>query len=416
MLEIIRYASFFTYCGSHIYYAYSIIGMMYRLADRSVLPKKKWKDALILFFVNATYFGIGSALGLGLLKNFGLFWLVFYLQERLLFQVPKKTARFLTLYVTLCTLSNILFYYGVFAIFMNEPLAYFENVFQPMSFLKIYALSFSYFSTTFALRFYNKEKNAAPLRHLISSMYQVKFMLICMAALFAYLLFHGIMYGSLDNSLQAKIWSLSGCVYISVGFVFALRYATKLSYFYYLDEKNLKLQKALDRQKRDVSDLIDAADMDTLTKVRNRTAGMKEILKWMESGRYFVLCLIDLDSLKYVNDFIGHQSGDQYLLKVVEIVGRYCRQDRDLFWRYGGDEFLLAYAGLPVIEAYHRMELIADEVKQEGEIQNLPMQISFGVEVWDKSSDFDTLFAKVDEQMYAMKREHKQQAPQFMRN
>lgn len=415
MLEIVRYGSLLAYCVSHLYYSYNIVCMIYCLVKRPVLPKRLWKDALIFFCINVLYFSICSALGLGLLKNYGLFWVVFYLQERYLFQVPKESAKFLMLHVTLCTLSNILFYYGLLAILIDRPLVYFDNVFEPLDFCKVYALSVSYFSTSFTFRYYMKEKNLAPLRHLISSMNQMKFMLFSMTALFIYLLFQGIMYGNLDNSIQAKIWSLSGCIYITVGFRIAIGYATKLSYFYHLDEKNLELQKALDRQKQDVSDLIDVADMDNLTKIRNRASGMKEILKWMESGKYFVLCLIDLDSLKYVNDCIGHQAGDQYLRKVVEIIERNCRQDRDLIWRYGGDEFLLAYTGLPVAKAYRKMEMIADQVKQEGAAKNLPMQISFGVEVWDKNSDFDTLFAKVDEQMYAMKREHKQQAPQFMR-
>ena len=128
-----------------------------------------------------------------------------------------------------------------------------------------------------------------------------------------------------------------------------------------------------------------------------------------------MLCLIDLDGLKYTNDFIGHDAGDRYLLKVVEAIEQHCRQDRDLLWRHGGDEFMLAYAGISVIEAYGRMECIAERVSQAGAEQGIPMQISFGVEGWDGSSDFDTLFAKVDEQMYRMKHKHKQHSPQLVR-
>lgn len=415
MLNLIRCGAFICYCGSHIYYNYCIVRMLYNVLQRPVRPQRLWRDAVCLFVINAAYFGLCSSLGLGLLKNYGLFWLVFYIQERLLLQVPRNAARFFTLYVTLCTLSNILFYYGLAAILMNQPLAYFDNVFHPMDFRKIYALSVSYFSTTFALRHCAKEKKAAPLRHLIASMSQMRFMLLSMGVLFVYLLFQGIMYGNLYSGLQEKIWSLSGCLYISMGFRLTLRYAIKLSYFYQLDEKNLQLQQALDRQKRDVSDLIDVADMDTLTKVRNHAAGLREIRTWIAQERPFVLCLIDLDGLKYINDFVGHEAGDRYLLQVVDTVGRHCRQDRDLFWRHGGDEFLLAYAGVSVIEAYGRMERIAEQVRQAGAGQGLPMQISFGVEAWEPNYDFDTLFIKVDEQMYRMKQKHKQQCPQLVR-
>lgn len=122
-----------------------------------------------------------------------------------------------------------------------------------------------------------------------------------------------------------------------------------------------------------------------------------------------------LDGLKYVNDYIGHEAGDRYLRTVVEVVGRHCRQDRDLFWRNGGDEFVLAFAGLSDIEAYGRMERIAKQVHQEGEDSGIPMQISFGVETWDKAGDFDALFTIIDAQMYRMKQKHQQQCPQLVR-
>ncbi|HIY06687.1 MAG TPA: hypothetical protein H9844_06375 [Candidatus Evtepia faecigallinarum] len=61
------------------------------------------------------------------------------------------------------------------------------------------------------------------------------------------------------------------------------------------------------------------------------------------------------------------------------------------------------------------MGRIADEVREVGIAQQLPMCISFGVVAWDEKSDYLSLFGSVDEQMYAMKREHKQQMAQFMR-
>lgn len=415
MHDVIRYASFFAYCGAHIHYDYCIVRMLYRLKRQSVRPAILWRSTLLLFGINTLYFGACSAVGLGLLKNFALFWLVFYVEERFLCRVPKQTAWFCTLYITLCTMGCFLLWYGFASIAMQQPLSYFYNVFMPLDYRKIYILSFSYLCAALPIRHFAKEKNAAPLRHLITSMNQMRFMMLSMVALFAYLLFQGILYGSLHSGLAEKLWSLSGCVYISMGFLFALRYAIKLTYFYRLDERNIRLQQQLDRQKQDVSDLIDVADIDTLTQIRNHAAGVKAIHEWMAQGRDFALCLIDLDGLKYVNDYIGHEAGDRYLRTVVEVVGRHCRQDRDLFWRNGGDEFLLAFAGLSDIEAYGRMERIAKQVHQEGEDSGIPMQISFGVETWDKAGDFDALFTIIDAQMYRMKQKHQQQCPQLVR-
>lgn len=403
------------YVGAHLWYCRSILQLSFRLTEQPASGKRLWGCAVLLFGLNTSYFALCSALGLGLLKNFALFWLVFYWEERFLFRVPPSAARFLTLHVVLCTLSNILFYYGLLSLLIDQPLAYFSNILQPMDYRKVLALAVSYLSASVIFCVESLARRTVLLKRLIASMGQLKFLLASMAALYVYLLFQGILYGSLGNSLPEKLWSLMGCLYISVGFLFAARYAMRLSYFYHLDQKNLTLQTQLDRQRRDVSDLIDTADLDTLTKIRSRAAGEKELGRWMADGQGFVLCLMDLDSLKFVNDRIGHQYGDQYLCRVVEIVRGHCRQDRDLLWRGGGDEFLLAYAGLSEEEARRRMGRIADQVRQEGIARQMPMRISYGVETWDQESDYPALFERVDGQMYAMKREHKRQMAQFMR-
>ena len=403
------------YVGAHLWCCRSVLHLTFRLTQQPVTGKRLWRSAGVLFAINTSYFGLCSALGLGLLNNFALFWLVFYLEVRFLFHAPNRAAWFLTLHVVLCTLSNILLYYDLLSLLIDQPLVYFSNILRPLDYRKTIALAVSYLSASVIFCFEVREKRTLPLRRLIASMNQLKFLLVSMVALYGYLLFQGILYGSLGNSLAEKLWSLAGCLYISVGYVFALRYAMRGSYFYDLHQKNLALQKVLDRQRRDVSDLIDTADLDTLTKIRSRAAGEKELAQWMADGQGFVLCLMDLDSLKFVNDRIGHQYGDQYLCQVVEIVRGHCRQDRDLLWRGGGDEFLLAYAGLSREEALRRMEQIAEQVRREGTVQQLPMSISFGVETWDQESDYPALFERVDGQMYAMKREHKRQMAQFMR-
>lgn len=52
-----------------------------------------------------------------------------------------------------------------------------------------------------------------------------------------------------------------------------------------------------------MSSPIDAADMDTLTKICNRAAEEKELGRWIADGQGFVLCLMRLDSLRYVNQY-----------------------------------------------------------------------------------------------------------------
>ena len=79
-------------------------------------------------------------------------------------------------------------------------------------------------------------------------------------------------------------------------------------------------------------ELYAAVYMDPLTGALNRRA-------WEELGyKARRVVLIDLDSLKFINDNIGYRAGDKYLVALVEVL-----QSRfaDRVYRLAGDEFLV---------------------------------------------------------------------------
>lgn len=79
---------------------------------------------------------------------------------------------------------------------------------------------------------------------------------------------------------------------------------------------------------------------DPLTKRYNRRylARLRERLEAPEA-RYGVL-VVDIDDFKEYNDELGHQAGDDVLLRVGEFLSRSVRAE-DAVMRWGGDEFLL---------------------------------------------------------------------------
>lgn len=90
-----------------------------------------------------------------------------------------------------------------------------------------------------------------------------------------------------------------------------------------------------------------SASHDSLTGLRNRSAfelGLREareqVLHAPREQRPHVLCFIDLDRFKIVNDTAGHAAGDALLREVANLLRRLCRS-RDLAARLGGDEFAL---------------------------------------------------------------------------
>jgi diguanylate cyclase len=87
-----------------------------------------------------------------------------------------------------------------------------------------------------------------------------------------------------------------------------------------------------------------AATHDTLTHLPNRLAFNDAIEKAVTTARdekrAHMLCLIDLDGFKHVNDGAGHAAGDEVLRAVAICLVRNCRAG-DMVARLGGDEFAL---------------------------------------------------------------------------
>ncbi len=86
------------------------------------------------------------------------------------------------------------------------------------------------------------------------------------------------------------------------------------------------------------------ARYDQLTGLLNRQAFErileKSIADVSSCDRTDVLCFIDLDQFKIVNDTVGHLAGDIFLKQVAEIFSSRLHND-DVLARFGGDEFLL---------------------------------------------------------------------------
>ncbi|MCH8552217.1 MAG: EAL domain-containing protein [Natronospirillum sp.] len=81
---------------------------------------------------------------------------------------------------------------------------------------------------------------------------------------------------------------------------------------------------------------------DPLTGAINRRGLEKQLKRSIEEARdhdsHHLLCFIDLDQFKVVNDTAGHPAGDQVLQEVTRLLRRELRQ-ADILARLGGDEF-----------------------------------------------------------------------------
>jgi len=105
------------------------------------------------------------------------------------------------------------------------------------------------------------------------------------------------------------------------------------------------------------------ASHDELTGLKNRRyfeQQLKAILKVPQQEH--VLCYLDLDQFKVVNDTCGHAAGDELLKQVGVILRRYVRSD-DTVARLGGDEFGIMLCNCPLQNARRAMDLIRQAIQ-----------------------------------------------------
>jgi diguanylate cyclase (GGDEF)-like protein len=108
------------------------------------------------------------------------------------------------------------------------------------------------------------------------------------------------------------------------------------------------------------------ASHDPLTGLHNRRHAdqylEERIAEFDRYRRDFAIALVDLDDFKRVNDEHSHDTGDEVLRLVAQLLRERCR-DTDLVSRYGGEEFLLCFPQAGMVAAREACEKIREAVE-----------------------------------------------------
>ena len=151
---------------------------------------------------------------------------------------------------------------------------------------------------------------------------------------------------------------------------------------------------------------------DSLTGLYNRTFFDLEMER-LSDKRYMHVGIVvcDLDGLKFVNDTLGHSSGDEMISNAASIM-RQCIRSSEIIARIGGDEFAIL---LPEIDEGGIHGLI-QRLRREMEHFNagkpgIPVSLSIGYAVGrNEATDMEALFREADNRMYREKIQ-KEQSP-----
>ncbi len=144
----------------------------------------------------------------------------------------------------------------------------------------------------------------------------------------------------------------------------------------------------------------------------NRREFERRLEEAIESGHrgdgQHVLCYLDLDRFKVVNDTSGHLAGDSMLREVAKLL-RDAVRDSDTVGRLGGDEFGMLLIGCPLEKARQ----IADDVCRavgdyrfvwRDRIFNIGVSVGL-VEISRESGTLEELLAAADSACYVAKKQ-----------
>jgi diguanylate cyclase (GGDEF)-like protein len=102
-------------------------------------------------------------------------------------------------------------------------------------------------------------------------------------------------------------------------------------------EKNIELEK----KNLELNELTMRDSLTDLLNHKNSLRRLKEEVDRSKRINYpLSVAMIDLDNFKLVNDTYGHQTGDEVLIQVSQILSESCRST-DVVGRYGGEEFII---------------------------------------------------------------------------
>lgn len=154
---------------------------------------------------------------------------------------------------------------------------------------------------------------------------------------------------------------------------------------------------------------------DFLTGVFNRR-GIEAILlseagRARRTGSWLSVLMADVDHFKRYNDTQGHQSGDECLVRVAQIIGSCSGRTADVVGRFGGEEFVVILpdtdpaGACKVAEDIRRVVLAQDLRYEPGGKETLSLTLGVVSALGPAIDDVSQLIREADEALYRGKRD-----------
>lgn len=173
-------------------------------------------------------------------------------------------------------------------------------------------------------------------------------------------------------------------------------------------DTNESLQARMEETLSMAHQLRTMAEIDDLTGLYNRRRFLElaqvALNQAEASGQPLVLCMLDLDHFKAINDEHGHAIGDRVLKEVASVLQGNLREG-EIIGRFGGEEFIVALPGAGEDRARNIAERLRRAVEQIDMpvIHPLSLSITIGIAAvapGSESSSLENALIRADQALY----------------
>ncbi|MBO4901333.1 MAG: GGDEF domain-containing protein [Lachnospiraceae bacterium] len=189
----------------------------------------------------------------------------------------------------------------------------------------------------------------------------------------------------------------------------------------------VKLQTTLEELETTKSELeklnikyFELAHFDQMTELLNRTAyeekitDLKTNMEKIREEKKIIILMADLNFLKYLNDNLGHNTGDE-AIKNVALIIKETFSDKENCYRIGGDEFCIISIGNDKTEFETMYQKFIDKVEEKNREVDYPFSVASAYYIVQDES-IDDAMQIVDNMMYENKEEIKKDHPLLARD
>jgi len=176
----------------------------------------------------------------------------------------------------------------------------------------------------------------------------------------------------------------------------------------YIDTSASELLVGLLQIFSDVFRSLHEKGYDPLTRILNRQAfdQVASDLAYAKANEddipFNAIAMLDIDKFKSINDKYGHAIGDETLVLFAQTIRAVLRQE-DLFFRYGGEEFVILVKEVHIEQAYSVLERCREAIESRRFPQVGTITVSIGfADLNEKSHPVENL-SKADKALYHIK-------------